>query len=312
MHDTIKRAGPMPGISHRFTRRRLLLTVLLLAAIPFVLLVREWKARSDRGGQLPAEPFRIAGNLYYVGANDVAAFLLTGPEGHVLIDGGYSGTAPMIMASIRQLGFDIADVKVLLNSHAHPDHAGGLAELQRASGAELWISEGDAGMIASGGDSPDLGPLRLLVWSGLVGYPAPRIDHRFGDGAKIRVGPIELTAHITPGHTPGCTSWAFPVRDGERELLAVDICSLSEPVSLFSRESDPRIRADFERSFRTLRSLPADIFLAPHARHFGRYRKFLQRDSVADPAAPFIDPEGYRSYIDSAEAGFRRRLASQE
>ena len=298
---------------HRSTRRRrLLLLLLALAAIPLVFLFREWKVRSDRGGQLPAEPFRIAGNLYYVGANDVAAFLITGPEGHVLIDGGYHATAPMIMESIRQLGFDIADVAVLLNSHAHPDHAGGLAALQEASGAELWISEGDADMIAAGGDSPELGILRVLMWIGLVGYPAPRIDHRFTDGAKVRVGPLELTAHVTPGHTPGCTTWSFPVRDGDRELLAVNVCSLGEPVSLFSRESDPRIRADFERTFRTLRSLPADIFLTPHAREFGRYRKFVQRDSVADPAAPFIDPDGYRSYIDSAEARFRKRLASQQ
>jgi metallo-beta-lactamase class B len=123
-----------------------------------------WKGNSDRGGQLPAERSRIAGNLYYVGANDVAAFLLTGPEGHVLIDGGYPGTAPMIMASIKKLGVDISDVAVLLNSEPHTDHAGGLAELHRASGATMWASEASACSLASGGDDRDiLLPLRLLL-----------------------------------------------------------------------------------------------------------------------------------------------------
>ena len=111
-----------------------------------------WKAKGDLKGQEPAEPFRIAGNFYYVGANDVAAFLITGPEGHVVLDGGYPTTAPMIMASIAKLGFDIKDVKVLLNSEPHPDHAGGLAVLQQASGAELWASDASADALASGGD----------------------------------------------------------------------------------------------------------------------------------------------------------------
>ena len=132
-------------------------------AVAAVILVIKWKEVSDHGGQQPAEPFRIAGNLYYVGANDVTSFLLTGPEGHVLIDGGYPGTAPMIMASIAKLGFNITDVKVLLNSHAHFDHAGGLAALQKASGAELWISEGDADIVAAGGaGDPSLGPFRFV------------------------------------------------------------------------------------------------------------------------------------------------------
>src|SRR5829696_9050040 len=108
-----------------------------------------WREASRQGGQQPADPFRIAGNLYYVGASDVAAFLITGSEGHVLIDGGYPGTAPMIMASIAQLGFKITDVKVLLNSEPHYDHAGGLAELQEASGAELWASDASADVLAA-------------------------------------------------------------------------------------------------------------------------------------------------------------------
>jgi metallo-beta-lactamase class B len=167
-------------------RRRWLLVLLALFAPFVVFLGMKWKASSDRGGQQPAEPFRIAGNLYYVGANDAAAFLVTGPEGHVLLDGGYPGTAPMIMASIAKLGFDIRDVRVLLNSDPHSDHAGGLAALQRASGAELWASEASADAIASGGDDPDIIlPLRALIRTGILRYPAARVDHRFRDGDTV-------------------------------------------------------------------------------------------------------------------------------
>jgi metallo-beta-lactamase class B len=198
-----------------------------------VFAVIKWREASNNGGQKPAEPFRIAGNLYYVGANDVTSFLLTGPEGHVLIDGGYPGTAPMILASIAKLGFKITDVKVLLNSHAHFDHAGGLAALQKASGAKLWVSEGDADIVAAGGGGePGLGPFKFVSYFPLLRYPAPHVDHRFKDGATIRLGPIELTAHVTAGHTPGCTSWSFPVRDRDRELHVVHVCRPDAPARL--------------------------------------------------------------------------------
>ena len=197
------------------------------------------------------------------GANDVAAFLITGPEGHVVIDGGYPTTAPMIMASIAKLGFDIKDVKVLLNSEPHPDHGGGLGVIQQASGAEVWASDASADSLASGGDDPDMFlPMRALVWIGVVGYPPIRVDHRFKDGDTIRLGPIELTAHITAGHTRGCTSWSFPVRDGDRVLNVVSVC---DP-GVLEMSSYPEQAADRERSLRVLRSLPVDIWVTNHAR----------------------------------------------
>jgi metallo-beta-lactamase class B len=285
------------------TRRRVLVVLLgLLSALALVLLGR-WLNATKRGGQQPAEPFRIAGNFYYVGANDVAAFLITGPEGHVVLDGGYPTTAPMIMASIATLGFDIKDVKVLLNSDPHPEHAGGLGVLQQASGAELWASDASADAIADGGDDPDMVlPLRALIRIGIVGYPATRVDHRFKDGDTIRVGPIALTAHITGGATRGCTSWSFPVRDGDRVLNVVSACSLVVVQGM----RYPEQGADLERSFRVLRSLPADIWVTSHARTWGRYRKFVASAVAKNPADPFIDPEGYRAYIDTAEAEFRQ------
>ena len=274
-----------------------------LAAAPAVFLGRAWKAKADRHGQEPAEPFRIAGNFYYIGANDVTAFLITGPEGHVVLDAGYPTTAPMIMASIATLGFDITDVKVLLNSNPRPDAAGGLAALQHASGAELWASDASANIIASGGDDPDLArPFRALVQTGLFGYPPARVDHRFKDGDTIRVGPIALTAHITGGATRGCTSWSFPVRDGDRVLDVVSVCGLGVTAGM----RYPEQGADLERSFRVLRNLPADIWVTGHARQWGRYRKFVARNTAKNPADPFIDPEGYREHIDAAEAEFRQ------
>jgi metallo-beta-lactamase class B len=290
----------------RRTRRHIASSVLVLmvgltaVAAPF--LFRAWKAAAERGGQQPAEPFRIAGNFYYVGANDVAIFLITGPEGHVLIDGGYPAMPPMIIASIAKLGFDIKDVKVLLNSDPLPDHAAGLAALQQASGAELWVSDASAKAIAGGGDNPDLAlPARMVLWTGILGYTPARVDHRFKDGDTIRLGPIALTAHITGGSTRGCTSWSFPVRDGDRLLNVVSACPLQITVGM----RYPEQRADLERSIRVLRNLPADIWVTSRARPWGRYRKFVASQTTKNPVDPFIDPDGYRAYLDAAEAEWR-------
>ena len=283
-------------------KRYRLVVLLGLVSMLALVLIGRWLNATKRGGQGPAEPFRIAGNFYYVGATDAAAFLITGPEGHVVLDGGYPTTAPMIIASIAKLGFSIKDVKVLLNSEPHPDHGGGLGVLQQASGAELWASEASAYTLASGGDDRDaVLPLRALVWIGVLGYPKMRVAHRFKDGDTIRLGPLALTAHITGGHTRGCTSWSFSVRDGERVLNVVSACDLGVlSLTQYSEQA-----ADLERSFRVLRSLPVDIWVTCHARWWGRYRKFVASSTAKNPTDPFIDPGGYRAYIDTAEKDFR-------
>ena len=287
----------------RRAKREVLAFALVLGAIVFALLVGLWKVTVDRSGPGPAEPFRIAGNFYYVGADAVSSFLITGPEGHIVLDGGYPSTAPLIIASIAQLGFDIADVKVLLNSIPRREHAGGLAALQQASGAKLWASESSAGVLASGGDSPDIVmPVRALIQVGLLRYPPARVDHQFKDGDTIRVGPIAVTAHVTGGSTRGCTSWSFPVRDGERVLNVVSACSFGVVPGMGYAEQ----RADIERSLRVLRSLPADIWVTSNSRSWGRYSKFFASKAAKNPVDSFIDPEGYRAYIDAAEAEFRQ------
>ena len=280
-----------------------IVALLLIGAV--AVLFPKWAAASRNGGQKYAEPFQIAGNFYYVGANDIASFLVTGPEGHVLIDGGYPGTSKLILASIRELGFDIRDVEVLLNSEPHYDHAGGLAELQDSSGARLWASDASATAMSAGGYDRELPfPMRLVSWAvtRVLPYRAPRVDRRLNDGDTIRVGTTAITAHVTGGHTRGCTTFSFAVRDSGRELEVVSACSLV----VIQGTGYPGQHADFGRTFRVLRSLPADIWVTSHARLFGRYRKFTARATARNPADPFIDPEGYRAYIDSGEARFRR------
>lgn len=262
-------------------------------------------------------PFRIAGNLYYVGREDVSAFLVTGPEGHVLIEGGYEHSAPFIVASIKQLGFDIKDVKAILSSEAHIEHAGGLAELQSRSGASIYASDSTAKGIESGGEDipgPSFLPGRFAASAGLADYPPARVDHRVKDGDTVRVGPLSFTAHITNGHTIGCTTWTFTVRDSTRTLNVVDPCGLSvtDGMHLTKPEDYPGVRADFEASFAKLRSLPVDIWITSHTQPWGRYRKYQASLGAPRPADAFIDREGYKAYVDSAEARFRRKIASEQ
>ena len=288
----------------QLSKRTLLIIILGVFAAGLVPVFRLWKAAGDRGGQQAAEPFRIAGNFYYVGTTSVSVFLITGPEGHVLLDAGYPGSTQLITASIEKLGFDIKDVKVLLNSNPYREHAGGLATLQQASGAKLWASEASAYTLASGGDDPHLFlPARVLIQTGIVGgYPPPRVDHQFKDGETVRLGSIALTAHITGGSTRGCTSWSFQVSDRNHLLNIVNVCR----VGMMAPVSHPEQAADLERSFRVLRSLPADIWVTPWSREWSRYPKFTASTTAKDPVEAFIDLEGYRNFLDKSEAEMRR------
>jgi metallo-beta-lactamase class B len=291
-------------LSRRAPRRRWPRALLVGALLLVVGLAVAWQVVQYRMGSRAMPPFRIAGNLYYVGTRDVTAFLLAGDQGHVLIDAGLPRSAPLVEAGIAQLGFDVRDVKVLLNSHAHFDHAGGLAQLQRDSGAQLYASDADADeMLRGGAGDPTLGWLSRI---GIGTFPPPRVDHRVADGEVVRLGELALTAHLTPGHTRGCTTWTFPVRDGARTWQAVHVCSLTVlPVVSFDPESYPGMRADYERSVATLRALPGELFLSSHARFFDLEGKRAAQAAAADPAAPFLDRPGYERYIDASEQQLR-------
>jgi len=270
-----------------------------LAALLFLLPVLAM-AQADptsRSWNQPVEPFRIAGNLYYVGANDIASYLVATPEGHILLDGGFVETVPLIRESVKKLGFKIEDVKILLNTHAHYDHAGGLAELKKLTGAKLHASEADAPALARGGkDDPLFGDQYL--------FPSVKADRLVKDGDTVTLGGSTLTARLTPGHTAGCTTWTMKV-DG---LNAVVVCSTSvlPMMKLGAEPSYPGIAEDYARTFRTLRALPCDLFLAAHASFYNMKDKvgLLKKEG----ANPFIDPDGYRSYLDRNEKIFRERL----
>jgi metallo-beta-lactamase class B len=261
-------------------------------------------------------PFRIAGNLYYVGREDVSIFLITSPEGHVLIDAGYPYSPPFIAKSIKQLGFDIKDVKAILSSEAHIEHAGGLNELQELSGAAIYASDSTAKGIESGGEripGARFLPERIAATVGIAGSDSARVEHHVKDGDTVRVGPLAFTAHITNGHTIGCTTWTFTVKDSTRTLNVVDACGLSitDGMHLTKPEKYPGIAADFEKSFATLRSLPADIWITGHTQPWGRYRKYQASLTATRPADVFIDRDGYKAYVDSAEARMRRKIAAE-
>jgi metallo-beta-lactamase class B len=266
--------------------------------------------------QSDVTPFRIAGNLYYVGREDVSVFLITSPQGHVLIDGGYRDSPPLIVKSIKQLGFDIKDVKAILSSEAHIEHAAGLAELQQLSGASLYASDSTAKGIESGGENipgATFLPNRIAAGVGLASYEPATVTHRVKDGDTVRVGPLTFTAHITNGHTIGCTTWTFTVKDSTRTLNVVDACGLSinDGTKFSTPEKYPGVGADFERTFATLRSLPADIWVTSHTQPWGRYRKYQASLGLPRPADAFIDPDGYKGFVDSAEARVQRRTAEE-
>jgi metallo-beta-lactamase class B len=240
----------------------------------------------------------IAGNLYYVGTNEMTSYLIATPAGHIVIDGGFEETAPIILGNIRRLGFDPKDVRFLLASHAHYDHAGGLAALKRATGAKFVASRGDAPQFARGGlDDPQFGDA----------YPFPPIeaDRIIDDGDTVSLGGTTLTARITPGHTRGCTTWTMAVRDGNQRLNVVFVGSPTAPAEyrLTGNPRYPDAVADYRRQFEILRSLRPDIFLASHGAFFDLETKRKTRR--------FMNPDEYRDFVEAMASAFERHVASE-
>ena len=261
------------------------------------------KHESWREWNQPVEPFRIVGNLYYVGASDIAAYLVATPEGHVVIDGGFVETAPLIRDSIAALGFELDEVKILLNSHAHFDHSGGLAALKEWAGAELWISEGDADVIEGGGKGD------FFLDEKDAAFPPVAVDRRLEDGDAVTLGGTTLTARVTAGHTRGCTTWTMKIAEGDETYDVVSVCSVSvlPGLELVDNPAYPGIADDYARTFEVLEALPCDVFLASHGGFYDLSRK---REAMTEAETnPFVDPEGYRAYVARGKERFERRLA---
>jgi metallo-beta-lactamase class B len=257
----------------------------------------------SRSENQPVPPFRIIGNIYYVGASDITSFLIVTPSGDILLDGGFAETAPQIEANIRKLGFKLEDVKFLLNSHAHYDHAGGLAELKKRTGAQFVAMDGDAALLAAGGRGD------FFV---KTGFPPVKPDRVIHDGDTVSLGGTTMTAHRTAGHTRGCTSWSTVVTEDGKDYHVVFVGSLSvlSGYRLTGKESYPGIAADYKKSIAVLKALPCDVFLGPHGSFFNLTDK---REALAKGATPnpFVDPAGYQEYLASSEESFRAELQRQ-
>lgn len=275
----------------------MLISALLALAAPGPMTAEEarWNA--------PAAPFQIAGNLYYVGTADLASYLIVDPEGMILLDGGLEASAPLILDNIRALGFDPKRIRYLLNSQAHYDHAGGLAALKEETGAELLASAADAELLERGGSGD-------FQWGDRFTYPPVEVDARLRDGADVKLGAIRMTAHVTPGHTRGCTSWTLPVRVDGRTRNALFVCGASAPgYRLVGNSAYPWIMDDFRRSFAIWRALPCELFLGAHASYFGMADKRVRM--APERPNPFVDPKGCRAFLAKAERAIEAQAVAQ-
>ena len=247
----------------------------------------------------PVPPFHIIGSIYYVGASDITSYLIVTPAGDILLDGGFVETAPQIEANIKTLGFKLTDVKFLLNSHAHLDHAGGINELRKLSGAKFVAMDGDVAALTAG-----------------TAFPATAPDRVIHDGDTVKLGGVTITAHLTPGHTRGCTTWTMPTIDNGKtyNVVFVGSATVLPQYKLIDRPGAPAtypgIEADYEKTFRVLKSLPCDVFLGAHGSFWSMSDK--RQVMATNPAQnPFIDPWGYRAYIIKAEGVFQTELQKE-
>lgn len=282
-------------------RRVLIALTLALAAVAPVA-----RAEMPASWTKPTRPYRVVGNIYYVGTEGISSWLITSSEGHVLLDGGPNAeVGKQIERNIATLGFQLADVKILANTHAHYDHAGGLAQLKAdIPTAKLWISRGDAPAIEQGhhiGDNEN-GPTPM---------PPVKVDKTFGDGQKLRLGETTLVAHLTPGHTIGCTSWTTAVVEKGQPLTVTFPCSLSVASNvLVGNKTHKTIVADYRESFAKLRAIPTDVMLPAHEEQ-GNLLAKRQKQLRAVPNA-FVDPTELARFVDTNEAAFNKELARQQ
>jgi metallo-beta-lactamase class B len=240
--------------------------------------------------------FKIAGNLYYVGTADLAVYLVNTPQGNILINTDFEQDVPLIRKSIEQLGFKYQDIKIILISHAHGDHDAATGIVKNETGAKVMVMEGDV----------------AEVESTRRGRPGAKVDRVLHDGDSVELGGTKLIAHLTPGHTRGCTTWTMRVRDGARALDAVIIGSpnVNAGYILVGNQNYSQIAEDYDKTFTVLKKLPCDLFLGAHGAYFGLKEKYPNLKPGG--ANPFIDPKGYKAYVSEREATFRKEWERQK
>ena len=251
----------------------------------------------------PTEPFKVIGNIHYVGTNGLASYLITTPQGHFLVDTGLPEANSQIRANIAKLGFKVADIKYLLNTHAHLDHTGGFADLKQETGAQLVAGERDKPLLEGGYYPGQESAVELR-------FPAVKVDRTVKDGDTVTLGDTTLTAHATPGHSPGCTSWTLNVTDGNDTRSVIIFCSATVALNrLVGSPTYPGIIDDYKKTFAWARGFKADVFLAPHPEMYGMHDK---RQRIAEGAPnPFVKPGEFNAYVEGLEKAFEAALAKQ-
>jgi metallo-beta-lactamase class B len=255
----------------------------------------------------PFPAHHVIGNIYFVGSKGLGIYLITTPEGHILVNAGLAESVPLIQQSIAKLGFKFSDIRILLISHAHFDHDGGAARIKELTGAKYVVMDADVPVVESGGKEDFFYGKRTDLL-----YPPAKVDRAVHDGDTVKLGDTVLTAHLTPGHTKGCTTWTFKVQDGGKsyDVVIVGSPNVNEGYKLVDNAAYPQIASDYERGFRVLRSLPCDVFLGAHGSYYGMEAKYARiKDGTANP---FIDPVGYKDYVKEREQSFRAELAKQQ
>ena len=256
----------------------------------------------------PFPPHHVAGNIYFVGSKGQANYLITTPQGNILVNSGLEANVPMIKNSIQKLGFKYSDTKILLISHAHFDHDAGSAQVVKDTGAKYEVMDSDVPVVESGGKTDfnygDKGGENL--------YPPVKVDRVLHDGDTVSLGGTVMTAHKTPGHTKGCTTWTLKVNDGGKMLDVVIVGSpnVNPGYVLVGNKLYPGIAQDYEKTFAVLKSLPVDVFLGAHGAYYDLEAKYPKLK--AGNPNPFIDPAGYKAYVANREAAFRKELAKQK
>jgi metallo-beta-lactamase class B len=250
------------------------------------------------------EPYRVVGNIYYVGSSEIAQFLIVTSAGNILLDSGFEASVPRLRENIEALGFRYGDTKLLLTSHAHIDHVQAHALVRQQTGAQVVVSVADAPFVERGGKGEP-------VFDGVYSWTPSPVDRRVSDGEQVTLGETTLTAHLTPGHTPGATTWTMQVMDQGKPLNVVFFPSanVNPGVKLLGNARYPQIASDFADSFRVWKALPCDVFLADHGDFYDMRGKRLRQRAGAPN--PFIDPEGYQHFIREAEQRFQTQLDSE-
>ena len=254
----------------------------------------------------PFPPHKIADNLYYVGSKGLASYLVTTPQGNILINSSLEVSVPLIQASVAKLGFNFADTKILLISHAHWDHDAGSAAVKKLTGAQYMVMDADVPVVESGGKTD-------FQYGGKLDnrYPAAKVDRVLHDGDEVKLGGVTLTAHKTPGHTKGCTTWTMKATDGGKsyDVVIVGSPNVNAGYKLVNNALYPQIAQDYETMFRVLKSLHCDIFLGAHGDYYGMLAKAPKLQAGA--ANPFVDPAGYAKFVTEKERAFRTELKNQ-